>query len=54
MHYYFNDITKFEDFDSDNILIDGKSHESILIYYISYKNLIGARFLRIRFDKICV
>ena len=30
--YYFDDIIKLEDFDLDNILIDGKSHENILIY----------------------
>ena len=34
--YYFDDITKFEGFDSDNILIDEKSYENILIYDISY------------------
>ena len=36
----------------DNIIIDGKSHENILIYNISYKNLIGSKPLRIRLDKI--
>ena len=41
-----------EDFDIDNILIDKKSHENILIYGISYKTLIGSKPLRIRFDKI--
>ena len=35
--YYFGDIIKIEDFDLDNILIDEKSHEHILIYNISYK-----------------
>ena len=50
--YYFDEIIKFEDFNSDNILIDEKSHESILIYSISYKTLIGARPLGIRFDKL--
>ena len=34
--YYFDDITKFEGFDSNNILIDEKSYENILIYNISY------------------
>ena len=33
--YYFDDISKFEVFDSDNNLIDEKSYESILIYGIS-------------------
>ena len=50
--YYFNDIIKLEDFDIDIILIDGKSHENILIYDISYKTLIGPKSLRIRFNKI--
>ena len=40
MCYYFDDITKLEDFDLDNILIDKKSYENILIYVISYKTLI--------------
>ena len=29
--YYFDDIIRLEDFDLDNILIDEKSHENILI-----------------------
>ena len=49
---YFDDIIKFEDFDLDNILIDEKSYKNILIYSISYKTLIGAKPLHIRFDKI--
>ena len=36
----------------DNILIDEKSHENILIYDISYKTLINSKPLRIRFFKI--
>ena len=43
---------KFEDFNSDNILIDEKSQENILIYDISYKTLIREKLLRIRFSKI--
>ena len=50
--YYFDDIIKLEDFDIDNILIDEKSHEIILIYDIWYRTLIGPKTLRIRFDKI--
>ena len=42
--YYFDDIIKLEDFDLDNILMDKKIHENILIYDISYKNLIGSKF----------
>ena len=43
---------RFEDFDFDNILIDEKSYENVLIYNISYRTLIGPTPLRIRFDKI--
>ena len=50
--YYFDDIIKLEDIDFDNISIDEKSHENILIYGISYENLIGRRPLRIRFHRI--
>ena len=38
---------KFEDFHFDNILIDEKSYENILIYDISYTTLIGAKPLRL-------
>ena len=50
--YYFDDIMSTEDSDFNSILIDEKSHENILIYDISYKTLIRAKSLRIRFDKI--
>ena len=49
---YFDDIIKIEDFDLDNILIDEKSYEIILVYNISYKTLIGAKPSRIRFNEI--
>ena len=49
---YFDDIIKLEDFDLDNILIDEKSHENILIYDFSYKTLIDPKPLCIRFDQI--
>ena len=52
MCYYFNDIIKIEDFDLDNIFIDEKSYESILVYNISYKSLIDYKLLWITFDKI--
>ena len=52
MYYYQDDIIKLEDFDIDNILIDEKSNENILIYNFSYKTLIGSKPLCIRFDKI--
>ena len=52
-YYYFHHIIELEDFDTDNILINKKSHENIWIYDISsYKALICPKPLRIRFDKI--
>ena len=50
--YYFDDTTKFEDFNCDNILLDEKSDEDILIYDVSYKTLTGATSLRILFDNV--
>ena len=50
---YFDEIGKLEDFDLDNILIEEKSHESILIYDTSiYKTLILPKPLRTRLDKV--
>ena len=49
--YYFNDIIKIEDFNVDSFLMNESLYENILIYNISYNNLIGAKPLRIRFDK---
>ena len=34
--YYFDDVIKLEDFEIDNILIDEKSLQNILIYDILY------------------
>ena len=45
-------MIELEDFDRDNILIDKKSLENILIYDILYKTLICSKHLRIRFHKI--
>ena len=50
--YYFDDVIKAEDFHINNILIDEKLYENILVYNISYKSLIDSKPLRIRFDKI--
>ena len=52
MCYYFDDITKLEDFGLDSILLDKKSHENVLIYGISYKTLIGPKPFQIRINKI--
>ena len=35
-YYFFNDFINTENFDSNNIKIDEKSFEDILIYYIGY------------------
>ena len=48
--YYFDDMIEIEDFVFDNILLDEKTHKNILVYDISYKNLIGAKPFPIRFD----
>ena len=52
MCYYFDHIIKLEVVGLDNVLIDEKSHENILIYDISFKALIVSKPLRIEFDKI--
>ena len=43
---------KFEEFDFDNVLIDEKSYENILIYDILHRTMIAAKPLRIRFVNI--
>ena len=43
---------QLEDFDLNNILIDEKSYENILIYDISYKTLIDPKLLCLRLFKI--
>ena len=52
----FDDIMRVGDFDFDIILLDKKLYENsyynILIYVISYKVFMGAKSMRIRFDKI--
>ena len=42
-------MIKFEDFDFDNMLIDGKSYENILVNKISHENVMGAKPLCVRF-----
>ena len=37
MSYFFDDIIKIEDFNLNNISIDEKLYENILVYNISYK-----------------
>ena len=50
MCYYYDNIIKFEDFGFHKII--RKSYENIFICNISYKILIDAKPLSIRFDKI--
>ena len=53
--YYFDDIIKIKDFDFNNILINEKSLEKILVYDVSYKMLmesVNAKPVRIRFSKL--
>ena len=38
-HYFFNDVVDIENFDTNNIEIDEKSHKNILIYYIGYETI---------------
>ena len=47
-----NDIIKLEDFNLDNISIDENPYKKILFYIISYKTLIRAKLMRIRFDRL--
>ena len=47
-----NDIIKLEDFNLDNISIDENPYKKILFYIISYKTLISAKLMRIRFDRL--
>ena len=51
-YHYFDDIIKFGNFDFHNTLLDERSYKNILIHDISYKTLIAAKLLHIRFDKI--
>ena len=48
--YYFDDITETKDFDLDNIVVDEKSYENILVPDISYKSLIDSKLLLIRLE----
>ena len=50
--YYFDDIMKATDIDSENILLDEKIYKNILIYEISYKTFMVSKPLRIWFDEI--
>ena len=45
-------VIEIEYFDFDNILLYEKTYENISFYEISYKTLIGAKLLHIKFDKV--
>ena len=49
---HFDKIIKIEDFDFDNILLEKKSCENILIYDVSHKALVSTKPLHIMFDKV--
>ena len=49
---YFDEIIQLEEFHIDSILIDEKSYKIILVYDITYENLIDPNLLRVRLDKL--
>ena len=46
-YYLFDDIVNTKNFDSNNIKIDEKSHESILIYYIVYVTIKDLKYINL-------
>ena len=50
-YYYFHEVININDIDLDNILLDEKSYENILVYDVAYKARYGATPLHIIFDK---
>ena len=51
-YYYLDDAINMNDLYLDNILIDQKSYETILIYDVAYKNPYGVKPVRIIFYKV--
>ena len=45
-YYFFDDIINIENFDLNNIKIDEKSYESILICYIGYVTIKDSNYLK--------
>ena len=45
--YFFNDIIKIKNFDSNNIKIDEKSYKNILIYYTGYVTIRDSKYVKI-------
>ena len=52
--YYFNDIIIINDIVLDNILLDERSYENILIYDIACKTSYGTKPVGMFFDKVDV
>ena len=46
IYYFFNDIIRIENFDSNNIKIDEKSDKSIVIYYIGYVTIKDWKYVK--------
>ena len=47
IYYFFNDIINIKNFDSNNIQIDEKQYENILIYYIGFVTMKDSKHVRI-------
>ena len=50
--YYFDEIININNLNLNNILLNEKSYQNILIYNISYKTPYGAKPLDIIYDKV--
>lgn len=50
--YYLGKVIDSNNLNLDNILVDKKWYENILIYSVAYITLYGARPLNIIFDKV--
>ena len=50
--YYFDDTMRVIVIDFNNILLDKKPNENILVYIILYRKFKDAKSLRIRFHKV--
>ena len=46
-YYFFNHRINIKNFDSNNIKIDEKSYENILIYYIGYVTIKDLKYIKI-------
>ena len=46
-YYFFNHRINIKNFDANNIKIDEKSYENILIYYIGYVTIKDLKYIKI-------